>query len=377
MNENNTVNKVVRPNIDNSRPEINIIEVGKFLLLKIKFIIPCMIICGALLGGYAMLTNTQVYSAKSVIYINVEDYENVDEMIKSTPNKTFVNDCMEVIKTDSILEQVADKVGEPYTAGDLRGVITTGNREDTRLIDITATTANPEDAPIIANATAEVVKKELPKRLECKAPQIVEKAKDSTAGNTKDKKKMTLVVLFLGFIVICGRFVVLVLLNCGIKTEAEMTKVTKKPAIAVLKRGKGKNKNEIRRIASDIALSKDETVIACISSISGMYGNEDLPNNVLEEIKELGINACLINADDTTNDFQTAIDELKDKYECVLISTKPMAESADGIIAIRHSDKAYVCIGIMKDDLRNIDYYFNNARTKDGQEFDAILIKNS
>lgn len=126
---------------------------------KIKYMIMAALVCAAVLGGFAFLTQKSTYRAKISFYV----YSNPDYVSDTGVNisssdissaKQLLNSYMQIINSDNFLQQVIDtaNLSNSYSIAALRSEIHAEAVEGTAVFYVTVYDSDAVNAMNIANA---------------------------------------------------------------------------------------------------------------------------------------------------------------------------------------------------------------------------------
>ena len=111
------------------------------------------------------------------------------------------NDYVELMKSRPIIEDVINELGLGYTYEQVLDMIRLDVVTNTRIIKISATSTDPEEAMNIANQMARIAKIRLPKIMDAPSPSIAEEAvlptQKSSPSLSRNVMMGSLVLLFL------------------------------------------------------------------------------------------------------------------------------------------------------------------------------------
>ena len=199
--------------------EIDLMEVFYLFWGHAWQIILCLILGAAATFGVTRFLITPLYEATSSIYIVSASNNSVVNLTDLQIGAQLTADYQELMLSRPLLEDVIENLeltnaeGEPMTTRALEDMIAITNATDTRILAITVTSPDPQQAADIANELVEQACIYLPQIMETDEPNLVEeaivpiqKASPSTARN---------VVLggMLGAILCCGVLLVRYLMN--------------------------------------------------------------------------------------------------------------------------------------------------------------------
>lgn len=109
--------------------------------------------------AFDTLTFTPRFSSTATMYILNQENENASTNDVSSNLSTalkVVNDCDFMLKSDTVVSAVRQKLGLGEAYSDLKDCITTNNPSDTRILQITVEADSPEMAKQIVDALCEI-----------------------------------------------------------------------------------------------------------------------------------------------------------------------------------------------------------------------------
>jgi capsular polysaccharide biosynthesis protein len=115
-----------------------------------------VLVVSLLAGGVSFViasASSGSYSATVTMLINVDSSSPLDDV---AAGEALASTYTELIKTSPIMGEAAARLGGPETADDLKGNVTAQPVPQTQLIEITASSDDPERAALIANTVAQV-----------------------------------------------------------------------------------------------------------------------------------------------------------------------------------------------------------------------------
>ena len=185
--------------------------------------------------GFAFYSNSKtvpVYRATSTIY--VVDTNASISMSNFQIASYMMNDYMKVFDNWEVHQQVRDSLGLNYPYQTLRSMISVNNDSGTRMIDITATSTNPELVANVANAYAEVVSDYIADTMKMDKPSIMSVALVPTNPIGVSQTANVYRNLLIGLAISAAIVFISMLLDDKIKTADDITKYTGLPNLAVV-----------------------------------------------------------------------------------------------------------------------------------------------
>lgn len=128
-----------------------------FTAIKKWYVILCSIIISLIIAlVYTTVFVTPMYaSVAKIIIFNKQETTSANDLELSS-SLYLAKDFKEIITDKMVLNDVSAKLGNKYTISQLKGFISINNPQNTRIIEITAHSPNPEDSKKIVDAVCEV-----------------------------------------------------------------------------------------------------------------------------------------------------------------------------------------------------------------------------
>ena len=213
--------------IEHEEMEIDLIELLHVLLRKWWLILIVALVGFAASVGYTKFMVTPMYQSQAMLYV-----------LPNTTSVTSVTDLQigmaitgdfEVIATskpviDKAIQTIQVEEGLKLKRSDIQGMVTVENMEDTRILVIKATSADPKKACMVANAMAEATAVRMAEITKKDPPTTVEMAEVAKTPISPSMTKNAVLGFLLGAVLVCGVLVVQFLLNDNIKTEEDVEK---------------------------------------------------------------------------------------------------------------------------------------------------------
>lgn len=198
-----------------------------------------IVICTVLAGAIALFVTakfiTPMYRAEVTIYVNNarsgQEVEYVSSTNLSTSQK-LVNTYITMIKSDTVLEKVAEASGLNVTANGIRRVMSASQVDTTELFTVTITHANPELAAQLANAVAEVAPAEIEEFVEGSSTKIIDYAKVPTSPSSPNRSRNAVLGALVGCVIALLYVTLRFLLDVRIKDEEDLHMLFDLPVLA-------------------------------------------------------------------------------------------------------------------------------------------------
>lgn len=217
-------NDIVVVSTENTVEE-DTIEVGKIfgmLLDHIQYIILCFLVGALLFSGYTYLTKHPTYQSTAKLYAVTASDDAVVNIADLNIGQALTKDYEELIYSYPVMEEVIDKLHLNMTSGQLSGMITIENPEDTRVLRITTTAIDPKQAQKITNTLLESLRTYLPRAMSTSKPNIVQRGKLESNRVGPNYLKYLLLGGFLFAGVYCIILIIRFLLDDTLKTAEDI-----------------------------------------------------------------------------------------------------------------------------------------------------------
>ena len=154
---------------------------------------------GAVLAAlYTFLLVTPLYKATSTIYV-VSRNDSVLNLSDIQIGSALTSDYIKVFEMWEVHEKVISALDLDYTYTQMDNMLSVTNANDTRMLDITVTDADPEEAAAIANEYAEVGASYIAEKMKTDEPTIMSSARVPANPFSPSKTKNILLGFLAGF----------------------------------------------------------------------------------------------------------------------------------------------------------------------------------
>lgn len=217
--------------------EIDLLQLAKALWHKAWAIVLVTLITAAMAFAGTKLFITPLYTASAMMYVNNSSISvgstqvNLSDL---TAAQSLVETYMVILKTRGTLEEVIKEANLPYDYEQLSGMIEAGAVNSTEVFSISVTSASPEEAEKIANTIAELLPNRIADIVEGSSVRIVDYAVVPSKKTSPSLSKNTMLGAVLGFMLSCGVFTVLYLLDDVVHNEDYIRVTFDLPLLAVV-----------------------------------------------------------------------------------------------------------------------------------------------
>ncbi len=252
----------MQDNNKNEEIEINLGEIFAVLLHKIWIIILAAVVCGAVAFFYSFFIITPQYESTTKVYIlNKQSGTSVtysDVQLSSTLSK----DYEQLVTSRYVIEGVISKLNLDDTYESLSSRVSASNTDDTRIIAITVTDPDPEQAQKIANAVRDLAAEHITQVMDIEAVNVVDNANLPDSPVSPSVPKWTLIGVAIGMIISIAVIVIQHLLDDSIKSSEDIEKYLGISTLALIPMNEGQQADQQNRRRSPRSSSgKKEKVV--------------------------------------------------------------------------------------------------------------------
>lgn len=213
--------------------EIDLLELLMAIKEKILVILATALLFAGAAGVYSFFIADPVYQSTSKLYIQAQD-SSTTSLSDLQMGSTLAYDCVELIQSRSISEEVIENLGLNVEVKELQNSLSVSNPSDTRIINITIEGTDPQQITEISNEFASVSRARISEVMKTDKPQIWEKAVVPDKHIKPAKTKNVILGFLLGGVVSAACVVVKFLLNDTINSQEEIERYLDLNLLAVV-----------------------------------------------------------------------------------------------------------------------------------------------
>lgn len=207
---------------DDSEIEIDLYELYLLFLQKLKYIILFALLGGLLTGVFIHYFVKPSYQATAKLYVVSASNDSVVNLSDLQIGTNLTADYKELVLSRPMLESTIKNLSLDITAGQLRSMLQVSNTSGTRILTITTTSHDPEQAMKISNEMVRLAVDWLPAIMESNEPNIVENALLPTHASAPHVKKDAVIGALAAAVLYFGICVIQMLMNDTIATSEDM-----------------------------------------------------------------------------------------------------------------------------------------------------------
>ncbi|MCQ9281064.1 Wzz/FepE/Etk N-terminal domain-containing protein [Priestia aryabhattai] len=216
---------------------ISLRELFAVLRKRLWLIVLITIIAATVSGVISFFVLTPVYQSKTQILVN---QAKSDEQLYNTQavqtNIQLINTYNDIITSPAILDKVIKELKLDKSAQSLKGQIQVTSAEYSQVAQITVQDTNAKRATDIANTTASVFQKEVPKIMNVDNVSVLSKATVGESASPIKPQPLSniAIAVVVGLIVGIGLSFLLEYLDNTLKTEQDIENILGLPVIGVI-----------------------------------------------------------------------------------------------------------------------------------------------
>ena len=217
--------------------EINLTEWLMALLRKAWLIVLCAVLAGAAAWAYTANFVTPLYSSSVTFYVNNTRSTTTTLGISSSDLATsqrLVLTYVNILKSDSVLDKVAQILNDGTTTAQIRGMIDAASLDETEVFKVKITHPDPEKAAMIANTIADIAPGELERIVDGSSTKIVDYAKVPVAPISPSISRNVAIGVLIGVLAAVAVIILQVQLDVRIKTEDDLAAICSAPVLGVI-----------------------------------------------------------------------------------------------------------------------------------------------
>lgn len=217
--------------------EVDLKELLFACLRRLWLILLSTVVAAVLVYIYTACFVTPMYKTEATFYVNnsvvSEDSQKISSSDLATAQKLVLT-CVNIIKSDTVLEKVAAEADLDMTATQLRSVITASDIDETEMFKVQVEHEDPVMAAKIANAIADVAPQEISNIIVGSTTKVVDRAKIPTSPYSPNRATNTVLGALVGLVASVAVVVISTLMDVRIKTEDDLTAICEIPVLGVI-----------------------------------------------------------------------------------------------------------------------------------------------
>jgi len=213
--------------------EIDLVELLIRFVDKWYWIVASALICTALFAVYTFQFVTPLYQSTSKLYV-VNSKNSAINLSDLQIGNYLAKDYKEVFTNWHVHERVIAELNLPYTYSELNKMVSVNNPSDTRILYITVTSPNPQEAKAMADKYAKVACEFIAVKMDQEQPNVFEEARVPTVPSSPNKTRNLLIGFILGAMIAIAVITIQFISDDRVRTPEDVEKVVHLPTLGVV-----------------------------------------------------------------------------------------------------------------------------------------------
>ena len=207
-------------------------KIFDIIIHKLWIIIVTGVVCAASMFVVSKYFIKPKYSAQ--ILVSVYNSEGIQSSQDITPAQKLVNSYIIVLKSNTVMDTVAETVNLGYAGEDIKSMVSAAAVNNTEIFRVTVTCGNPNHAATIANAIADVAPNEIIRNVKAGAVEIIDRAEVPTSPSAPNILTNVILGALVGFVLSIAAVVLHNMLDTTVKDETTLLERYNIPIIGMI-----------------------------------------------------------------------------------------------------------------------------------------------
>lgn len=219
--------------------EIDILQLLRALWRRIWVIILAALIAGGAAFAYGNFMVTPMYQASTLLYVNSNSISLGGTSLSISAGevntaRTLVSTYLVILKTRLTLEPVIKEAGVNYSYETLSDMVSAAAVNNTEVLKVTVTSADPEEAKLLANTIAHVLPERISEIISGTSARVVDFAVTPSHKTSPNVSKITMIGVLIGVLLSAGIIAVMTILDDLIHDEDSLRQLCDLPVLAAI-----------------------------------------------------------------------------------------------------------------------------------------------
>ena len=216
--------------------EIDLLRLGTALLKKIWLIFLCAVIVAVAVYAYSKKVITPQYRTNISIYVNNTNASQILGISSSdlATSQRLVDTYIDVLKSDLVLDQVAQKLELNISATKLRSMILAESPKGTEVLMVYVSNPDRYLAAKVANAIADVAPDAIAEIVVGSSAKVIDRAKVPNTPFSPSNVKNAFIGAVIGAGIAIAGVCLYVLLDVRIKSAEDLARISEAPVLGVI-----------------------------------------------------------------------------------------------------------------------------------------------
>ncbi|MEG1500893.1 MAG: Wzz/FepE/Etk N-terminal domain-containing protein [Clostridiales bacterium] len=217
--------------------EIDLRQIFLIIWHRLWLIISTTIIFGLVAFLISHFLITPIYSASASMYVYSESNRGINDITSTEQLNTsqkLVQTYIVILTSNSVLNQVAEQLGNIYSADDIRKMLTASAINGTETFQITVTNPDPVMAQKIANTVANVAPEEIIRVVKAGSVEVIDYATLPINPSSPRTLTNTVIGALLGIILSVLVSIIMAMLDTAVRCEEDLAEHFNIPVLGVI-----------------------------------------------------------------------------------------------------------------------------------------------
>lgn len=203
------------------RVEIDLLELLFAFRRRILWIVLAAILGGGISFAGTRVLMTPMYESTTTMLVLTSE-TTLSSLSELQLGTQLTNDYEILTKSRAVLETVIENLNLNLGYEQLNNMVSISNPEDSRIMEITLSYPDPEEAKTIVDEIASVTSEFIGDQMEGIPPKIIDQGEVPSGPSSPSVSRNTLLGTLLGIVVSCGIITVITVMDDTIKTEEDI-----------------------------------------------------------------------------------------------------------------------------------------------------------
>ena len=214
--------------------ELDLLHILQILWSKIILIMVLTASGGVIAWAITWFFISPQYTARVSMYVYNNQSRQEATINDINMSVKLVSTYIVILKSDTVLIEVASQSGLGYTMGQLKNMISASPVGGTEIFEVKVTSKNPEHARIIATTIAEIAPKEIMRVVKAGSVEIIDQAQQNPPKTTPNNTTNTLIGVFMGFVLAVMIIFIDRMLDKTVKNEKDLIDIFGYPVLGAV-----------------------------------------------------------------------------------------------------------------------------------------------
>ena len=216
--------------------EINIIEMINVIFHRKWIVLTSLVLAAVLTFLYSSFLIEPMYTSTGTLYVrNVQEKRgsNVD-IAEITASQILVNTYIEILKSDTFTNIVANDVNLGYTSNEIKSMMSLAALNETEILQISVRNTDPYHAALILDSILNNSDMEIQRIVQAGSATVLDPAKVPLHPSSPNVMKNTVLGAFLGAVMSILIIIAIHLLDVTVRDENDLTERYGFPVLGVI-----------------------------------------------------------------------------------------------------------------------------------------------